>query len=82
MHPEWYSYIAYLPDGTELSGAVNTPEEWDAIQMDLDKLEKLAHVSLVRFNKAKHKVLHLGWENTISMYQYQSKPNASIQAEG
>jgi len=50
-------------DDTKLSG-----EGEDAIQRDPNRLEKWAHVNLMRFNKVKCKVLHLGQGSP--QYQY------------
>lgn len=48
---------------TKLSAADNTPERWNTIQRNLDKLEKRAPGKLMRFNKANCKVMYLDQGN-------------------
>ncbi|KAJ7398038.1 hypothetical protein BTVI_129604 [Pitangus sulphuratus] len=52
----------------KLGGMSDTPEGCAAIQWDLDRLESEAERNLMRFNKGKYRVLHLGRNNP--KYQY------------
>ena len=53
------TFIKFVCD-TTVWGAIYTPEGWNDIQRDLDRLEQSAQVNLMRFNKSKCKVLHQG----------------------
>ena len=65
-------------DDNNLSGEFNTAEGRDAIQKDLDQLERWTVVNLMRFNKEKYKVLHLCQGNTRYVYKLREELESSL----
>lgn len=64
--------LGRLAEYTKLSSALDMHEGWDAVQGDMDWCDKWEHEKVLKFSKAKCKVLHLGQGNSL----------VSIQAEG
>ncbi|GAB0181456.1 mitochondrial enolase superfamily member 1 [Grus japonensis] len=61
--------LSKFADDTKLGGVANTPEGCAAIQQDLDRRENWAERNLMKFNKGKCGVLHLGRNNSKHQYR-------------
>lgn len=61
-----FSKFAY---NSKPCGAVHTLEGKDGIQTDLHRLERWAHANIMKFNKTKCEVLHLGQSNPQHKYK-------------
>ncbi|GAB0175525.1 mitochondrial enolase superfamily member 1 [Grus japonensis] len=61
--------LSNFADNTKLCGVVAMLEGRDAIQRDLDRLEKQARANQMKFDKAKGKVLHVGRGNPKHSYR-------------
>ena len=63
------STLSKVTDDTKLGGVTDTPEGCTTIQQDLDRLETWAGRNLMRFNKSKCGLLHLGKNNLMHQYR-------------
>ncbi|KAK4814684.1 hypothetical protein QYF61_025510 [Mycteria americana] len=61
--------LSKFTNNTKLCGVVDMLEGRDAIQRDLHRLERWACANLMKFHKAKCKVLHVGWGKPKHKYR-------------
>ncbi|GAB0181966.1 cAMP-dependent protein kinase inhibitor alpha [Grus japonensis] len=73
MDSEIECTLSKFANNTKLCGVVDTLEGRDAIQRDLDRLERWARVNCMKLNKAKCKVLHMGQGNPKHNYKLGEK---------
>ncbi|KAF4791530.1 hypothetical protein TURU_129069 [Turdus rufiventris] len=72
-HPwlgQWdWVHLSKFASNTKLWGTVNTLEGSNATLKNVDRLERLACANLMKFSKAKCRVLPLGWGNPKHKYK-------------
>jgi len=69
MHSGIECTLSKFVNNTKFCDAVDMLEGRDAIQRDLDRLERWACTNFMKFNKAKGKVLHLVWGKPKHKYK-------------